>query len=94
MGDWGGKEQQEDTQQYDPYYTSAGVAYNPYQQLLSIPSVLGAGGELLGGTGMSQVNSPGFNPTGGWQGSGNANMVPGAAAQLLRMARSPMYMWS
>lgn len=75
-------------------------SYNPYQQFgggggagAGAPSLLGGGtsglisGTAAGGRGAEPT------PTGGWQGSGNSQFIPGAANQLLRMGNSPQYNW-
>ena len=97
MGDWfggggGGEEQQQQYQEPMSYYPQM-PSFNPYQQLMGGGSGMEGAQQLLGGL-VPQVNSPGFIPTGGWQGAGNANTIPGAASQLLRMRGSPQYMWS
>lgn len=100
MGDWfgggGGEEEQpQQTYQEPAYFYPPTPMINPYQQLMG-GTGLGAAQELLAGgiSNVPQVNSPGFVPTSGWAGTGNAGVIPGAAAQLLRMRTSPQYLWS
>lgn len=92
----GGKSNEEETSQQfqEPmYYYPQMPSFNPYQELLG-GTGLDSAQQLLAGAGnVPQVNSPGFVPTSGWAGTGNADMIPGAAYQLLRMAQSPMYLW-
>jgi hypothetical protein len=97
MGDWFGGHEEEQTYQEPMYYPNVftpsvppGPSFTPYQQLSG--GGYGAGGLLNTGS-IPQTNSPGFVPTGGWTGAGNANIIPGAAYQLLRMSKSPLYTW-
>lgn len=91
---WGNKEESQTPVYNPPAYIPpmyAGPSYNPYESLMG--GEVGAGSLLGGNSNVPQVNSPGFIPTGGWAGTQNANMIPGAAMQLLRMAQSPFYTW-
>ena len=88
----GGGGGDEEPQYQAPY--SFGPSYLPTQSFT--PGEGGALGLLGAGGGTSQtpqVNSPGFVPTTGWTGAGNADFIPGAASQLLRMGKSPQYNW-
>lgn len=89
---WGNDdEQQTPVSQASSMPVYYGPMFNPYQMFEGLPST---GAEsLLGGSTVPQTNSPGFVPTSGWAGTGNADVIPGAAMQLLRMAQSPMYTW-
>lgn len=72
-------------------YTQLPGGYNPYQMLG------GGSGQLTGGGGKGLLGGAsrdiGFTPTGGWQGAGNINSIPGGALQLLNMQNSPQVVW-
>jgi hypothetical protein len=69
----------------------AGQGAAPYQSFTG--TGYGATEALLGGQLTPQMTGSGMVPTGGWGTSGNANVIPGAAQQLLRTKKSPQYTW-